>query len=228
MAHTHETIGQAIRKRITRGEWPPGSIIPREQDLSEEYGCARATVNRALRKLADDGLVERKRRAGTRVAEFPAHHARIKIPILRLEVEAAGAVYRPQVTVNEILKAPLFVRGLLHLNKLDKVLHLETIHLANDKPFAFEDRWVNLNAAPGIVDAPLDRISANEWLIHEVAFSDGSVSFGASNATKREADALYTEDGAALFTIKRRTWKADQYITAVTLYFRPGYEMHAT
>src|SRR5690606_38596219 len=63
-----ETIGARIRAR----EWPPGALIPAEAQLAADYGVARATVNRALQSLAEDGVIERRKRAGTRVAELPA------------------------------------------------------------------------------------------------------------------------------------------------------------
>ena len=46
-------------------------MIPGEEALAREFGCARATVNRALRDLAEAGVLERRRKAGTRVALQP-------------------------------------------------------------------------------------------------------------------------------------------------------------
>jgi GntR family histidine utilization transcriptional repressor len=42
-------------RRIADGDWKPGELIPGEVDLADEFGCARATVNRALQDLADAG-----------------------------------------------------------------------------------------------------------------------------------------------------------------------------
>ena len=40
------------------GDWAPGTRIPFENDLAAFYGCARATANKALSRLARDGLIE--------------------------------------------------------------------------------------------------------------------------------------------------------------------------
>ena len=48
----------SILKPIHDSVWEPGSLIPGDVTLSEEFGCARATVNRALRELARDGVIE--------------------------------------------------------------------------------------------------------------------------------------------------------------------------
>ena len=46
-----------VERRIYTREWQPGQSIPNEADLAVEFRCARVTVNRALRTLADAGLL---------------------------------------------------------------------------------------------------------------------------------------------------------------------------
>ena len=60
-------VKAVILGRIRGGELAPGDTVPGEAALAGEFGCARVTVNRALRELAEAGVVERRRRAGTRV-----------------------------------------------------------------------------------------------------------------------------------------------------------------
>ena len=47
-----------LRRRCAAGEWKPGERLPAVADLVQQYGVARNTVTKALRRLADDGLVE--------------------------------------------------------------------------------------------------------------------------------------------------------------------------
>ena len=47
-----------LRRRCAAGEWKPGERLPAVAALAEQYGVARNTVTKALRRLADDGLVE--------------------------------------------------------------------------------------------------------------------------------------------------------------------------
>lgn len=88
---TWQTIQNEALRRIRDREWKPGQMIPHEADLAEELGCARATVNRALRELAAAGFLERRRKAGTRVALNPVRKATFDIPIIRHDVEGRGA-----------------------------------------------------------------------------------------------------------------------------------------
>ena len=47
-----------LRQRIAAGEWASGDTLPPIASLAEHYAVSRATVAKALRRLADDGLVE--------------------------------------------------------------------------------------------------------------------------------------------------------------------------
>ena len=47
-----------LRQRIEADEWTSGQALPSIASLAENYGVSRATVAKALRRMADDGLVE--------------------------------------------------------------------------------------------------------------------------------------------------------------------------
>ena len=47
-----------LRRRFSAGEWEPGERLPAVAELAQHYSVARNTVIKALRRLADDGLVE--------------------------------------------------------------------------------------------------------------------------------------------------------------------------
>lgn len=225
MPITHQFIRDAVIKRIQSGEWPLGSQIPAESDLATEYGCSRSTINRALQQLADEGLVVRKRKGGTRVCQAPVRQARFQIPMLREQIEHTGSTYQHRLLTREIKAAPDEICGRLGLRAADQPLYLETVHLADETPFALERRWVNTGTVPDVLNAPLDTISANEWLINTVPFSTGEVVFGAANASPSVAAALDISAGAAVFVVSRTTWLNHQSVTTLKLYYQPGYQL---
>lgn len=47
-----------LRRRIGAGEWQAGESLPPVSQLAEEYGVARNTITKAMRKLVEDGLIE--------------------------------------------------------------------------------------------------------------------------------------------------------------------------
>ncbi|MEU3274197.1 winged helix-turn-helix domain-containing protein [Saccharomonospora sp. NPDC006951] len=54
---------------IERGDWSPGSRLPGERALSEEYGVALDTVRKATQILRDRGLVQTLKSKGTFVTQ---------------------------------------------------------------------------------------------------------------------------------------------------------------
>lgn len=219
-------IQAEVMRRISERVWSPGDLIPREVELAAEFGCSRATVNRALRELAEAGILDRRRRAGTRVARTPVRKATVEIPITRLDVERRGAVYRHALLERERGAPPALVRGRLDLPPDADMLHLRALHFANNQPFLYEDRWINIAAVPEILDVDLTEISANEWLVRNAPFTAGDIAFSAANATAQEASLLGTDAGSAIFIVDRITWNGPRPITMVRLAYAPGYRMH--
>src|SRR6185437_2850545 len=61
-----------VQRRIESGEYPPGSLLPSEHQLSDEFQIARPTVVRALRVLRQDGWIETQQGKGSFVRGRPA------------------------------------------------------------------------------------------------------------------------------------------------------------
>ncbi|MCX4622770.1 GntR family transcriptional regulator [Streptomyces albogriseolus] len=70
----YQRIADDLRRRIAEGEWESGEQIPTLPELHTEYGVSEAPVRAALRILANEGLIESKARAGTRVRPRPPVH----------------------------------------------------------------------------------------------------------------------------------------------------------
>lgn len=219
-----EDIRAEVLRRIRVRDWPPGQLIPNEEDLAAEFGVARATVNRALRDLAEAGVLERRRKAGTRVALLPVRKATLDIPVIRQEVEARGQAHSFRLLERVEGAAPVPVASRLGLGPGARMIWLETLHLADGRPFVLESRWLN----PAVLPAPLPdfaAVSANEWLVAHVAYATGDIAFSAESASPREAAALGVAEGAALFVTERTTWTAEAAITFVRLAHAPGYRL---
>ncbi|MDW8107933.1 MAG: GntR family transcriptional regulator, partial [Armatimonadota bacterium] len=58
-----------VERQIVMGHLKPGDILPPERELAAQLGVSPLTVSRALQGLAQEGVLTRKRRVGTIVAE---------------------------------------------------------------------------------------------------------------------------------------------------------------
>lgn len=219
-----QDIEAEVLRRIRARHWPPGELIPSEADLAEEFGVARATVNRALRSVADAGLLDRRRKAGTRVALRPVRRATVSIPIIRAEIEARGQAHGYLLLRRTLSVPPSDVRAALGLSAA-RILRLEALHTADGAPFVLEARWINSEALPEALDADFKAISANEWLVMHAPVTHGEITLQALPADAEVAGHLGCAPGAALFALDRRTWDGETGITAARLVYAPGYRM---
>lgn len=219
-----EDIREEVLRRIRARDWAPGAAIPTEEALAGEFGVARATVNRALRELAEEGVLERRRKAGTRVALHPVRKATLDIPVTRLEIEGRGQRYGYRLLAEDRDEPPPAIASRLGLAKGAALLHLTALHLADGRPVLLEDRWLNPEVL-GRAAPDFHAVSANEWLLTHVPYTTGDIGFSAANASAAEARLLEVAEGAALFVIDRTTWEGARPITCVRLANAPGYRM---
>ena len=227
MAMGWEQVRADVLARIQSRHWPPGCLIPTEADLAAEFGVARATVNRALRDLADAGLLERRRRAGTRVAALPVRRATFDIPVIRQEVAARGQTHSFRLLDMVRAVPPVPVASRIGWPTDRPMLWLETLHLADGLPFAHEMRWLNPDVLPHRPVPDFRTISVNEWLVENVAYARGDIAFYAENADPRAAEVLGVPPGAALLVTERTTFGPDAPITFVRLVHGPGYRVQS-
>ena len=224
--HTWQDIQNRILDNIKNQIWLPGELIPGEVVLAEEFGCARTTVNRALRELANTGVVNRKRKAGTRVATQSTRTITAEIPIIRTQVEDRQSVYRFSVLECRRLAPGKAVQTAMRLRAKTKALHVRCVHYADEQPFIYEDRWINTLTIPAVVDVDLRKISANEWLVKNVPFTNGEFVVEAVKAGSSIAKALELDSTDAVLQSRRTTWLEGDSVTLVNLYYSPGFQMH--
>jgi len=129
--NTWQNVQTEVLERIHSRQWKSGDLIPSEEKLANEFGCARATVNRALRAVAELGLLERKRKAGTRVATTPVRKATLSIPIIRQEIEDSDLTYSYELISVKNVTPPAKVHAKMNLKKSAKTLKITSALRAN-------------------------------------------------------------------------------------------------
>ncbi|WP_265523005.1 GntR family transcriptional regulator [Oerskovia flava] len=71
MAHGYRELAGILREGIHRGDYPPGSTLPKQADLARDYAVNIKTVRNAVALLESEGLVTPVRRRGTVVRSRP-------------------------------------------------------------------------------------------------------------------------------------------------------------
>lgn len=78
---TEERVVCEIRRRIRTGQLAPGARLPSRRELQQVFGVSGVTVDRAVRRLKQDGFLRTRDRSGTFVAPSPPHLSRYGLVI---------------------------------------------------------------------------------------------------------------------------------------------------
>ncbi|MDJ0347502.1 GntR family transcriptional regulator [Streptomyces sp. PH10-H1] len=96
MATQYEQIAQALRERITSGDYAPGTALPYMRDIAEEFSVSNITVRKAYGLLTREGLIESRRRTGVFVRELP-DRLRLVVRARQIERDELGYFSGPEV-----------------------------------------------------------------------------------------------------------------------------------
>ncbi len=218
-----QVVRDEVKRRIESRIWPQGSLLPTETQLAEEFNCARATVNRALRELSDQGFIGRKRKSGTRVKKEPSKHAKLEFSLARQTVESQNATYRYSLVERNVVASPGWLASQIGVSADIRVLQVICMHYADNRPFQLEERWINIDAVPEIEHADLTSHGPHEWLLNASPFTEAEVSFCAISADGRLAEFMGTTPGTSMIQLERTTWKNGNPMAFARMTHHPGY-----
>lgn len=205
--HKYEKIRIELTRRINTQIWPVGAAIPHEDELAAEFNVARGTIRQALSSLVDAGFLEKKRKAGTRVAYPKVHASTLRIALVRDEIEYKGHAYGYRLIEDR-------VRG-----SERRVLCL---HLADGGPYQLEDRTINLASIPSAASANFETISPNEWLLQQQPYSSVKTRLSAAAPNQNEVAHLGLGVSEPVFVVQRETYLEEVWLTCVRL-SHPGH-----
>ena len=189
--------------------------------MTHQYGCARATVNKAVQALATAGLVERRRRAGTFVVRPRIHSAVLDIPDIEGEITRRGLSYAYEFLGAITHLADLGDPDVAALGASGGVLDLKCRHVADGRPFAFEARVIDLTSVPEAMAADFSVDAPGAWLRAHVAWTEARHQISAINPDPAVARRLGVRTTTACLCVKRWTWRQGVGVTFVRHTF-PG------
>ena len=201
----YEQVKAWTRQHIASGEWKPGDPVPSEAALMQQFGVSRMTVNRALRELANEGLVTRIQGSGTRVAQLHRISSRLTIRDIHEEVAERGHVHSTRVLHAGSEPAGDEVAQSLGVKPSDAIFHTVLVHMENGVPIQYEDRYVNPAAAPAYLATDFTQTSPTLHLLQHAPLTEASYAIEACMPTAQEAQALAIERSEPCLAMMRRT-----------------------
>ncbi|MEV5750923.1 GntR family transcriptional regulator [Actinoallomurus sp. NPDC052308] len=218
-------IVQTIRRRIKDGTYPPGSMLPSETRLIQEFGVSRPTVVKALDTLKLRGEIDREHGRGSFVkasAGSAEDHQRPTRAVL--DEPVSGAL----LTLDR-RPAPASVAALLEVPQNFPVLLRQHLAFQDDAPFELVSYWV----LPHIAEAAgLDQDTPSSAGVRQRLQSAANVRLGrvterltARRPTGEEANALSLGKTAPVLGVTAAVYEVTGRPVLVVELVLPG-ELH--
>lgn len=211
----HQRIRADIEARIRSGAWPPGTVLAPELQLREEYGVSRSTVRQALSDLVRAGLVVRRPRVGTVVAQMATEENLLRWTNLLAEGPELHGDHR--VLDARVVPAGDAEIDLPGVHAESAVVQLKRLKAdSGGRAVGVELAVIPFEVAPRILDEDLGPLTTLAYFHRTgVPVSRARMYIEPAIATAEDAELLDCAAGAALFRLRRETYLADGGIAEV-------------
>ncbi len=139
-----------IKRRIEQGDYPPGSLLPSEHQLVDEFGVSRPTIVKALASLRQDGWIDTQQGKGSFVRGRPALAGADRTRPAQNALELPETALSGELVQAGVKLAPAYVTTLLGLEPGAKAFLRQRL-LSDDggEPVELASLWLPLDLAAG-------------------------------------------------------------------------------
>jgi len=215
----YKRIQEVIWKRIQTGHLKPGDLVDSERELARIHGVSLMTARQALTSLEREGLVERRRGAGTFVASPKIHFN--KLMSYTEQMASRGLVAASELLCNKVIDYEPEIAARISVAPNCRLVKIERLRHAASEPFALEACYLSADEFGSLTSAPLARSSLFSTLAHdfgvELAHADEEVD--ATAADGRVAELLAVPRGAPLLRIRQVIYSTKGKATIYVLGF---------
>ncbi len=151
----YQQIQATIMELIEKGQLKPGDAVDSERELARIHQVSLMTARHALTALEREGMVQRRRGAGTFVAPPKIHFN--KLTSFTEQMAGRSLTACSKVLSFEVNNNEPEVAARLALAAHTRLLKLERLRLAADEPFAIETCYLPAEDVPGLTRSQLVR-----------------------------------------------------------------------
>jgi len=215
----YQRIRSIIWKRIEAGQLKPGDVVDSERELAKIHRVSLMTARHALTSLEREGVVERRRGAGTFVAPPKIHFN--KLMSYSEQMASRGLVAGSELLCSKIIDYEPEIAARLAVTPNHRLVKVERLRHAANEPFALEVCYLSAEEFGGLVSAPLGKGSLFSILERdfgvELAHADEEVD--ATAADTRIEDLLSVPRGTPLLRIRQVIYSTKGKATIYVLGF---------
>ncbi len=139
----HEQINNKLRELISKVEYINGKMLPSEMELAKVLGVSRATIRQAISNLVNEGLLERKKGAGTKVATGEIRGVGRKWQSFTQEMKSLGIEVHNFELHLLWEKPPRNIYQFFDISPESKILKMERLRGSKSGPFVYFISYFN-------------------------------------------------------------------------------------
>ena len=199
----YKRIQDAIVKRLESGQLKPGDVVDSERELARIHGVSLMTARHALAGLEREGMVVRRRGAGTFVAPPKIHFN--KLMSYTEQMAGRGLAGSSKLISLSVVDSEPEVAARLALPSTSRLVKVERLRLGGEEPFAIETCYLSAVEFAEITRSRLDRVSLFSILENDyglqIAHADEEID--ATTADPHTARLLGISLGAPVLRIRQ-------------------------
>ena len=207
-------------RRISKGDWKPGAMIPNEFQLAAEYQVSQGTVRKALIALEAERLIVRRQGRGT----FVARHTR-EIALFHFfrMTDLDGARVTPSsVALNQkVIAATKELAARLEVPRGTSLHAITRLRTLKGRPAIFERIYVPVSLMPGLAIEPGAEMADEMYVIYQerygITISRASEQLAAVAATPEDARHLGLAKATPLLEITRQGCDIDHEVAELRI-----------
>lgn len=146
----YRTVYSDIRRKISDGTYPVGSMIPTETQLQEAYGVSRTTIRKAISMLAQEERLSIRQGHGTVVLEKTTTQSLNSITTITTSLMERGFQVTVQGMSIDLVDAPEKVSKALHLDVKGQVYRIQRVLCADGDPVVYSCSYYRPDWLPGL------------------------------------------------------------------------------
>jgi DNA-binding GntR family transcriptional regulator len=148
-APKYAQVVSEIKRRIERGTYPPGSLLPSEHQLVAEFGVSRPTIVKSLSALRQDGWIDTQQGKGSFVRGRPALAGAERSRPADGVLETAESELSGELVQAGVKMAPAHVTALLGLKPGARAFVRQLLLSEDGEPAELASAWLPLEVAEG-------------------------------------------------------------------------------
>lgn len=213
-----QRIKAHVLAQIQAGVWKEGETIPAEETLARDFGVSRMTVNRAIRELSDEQIVERVRGSGTFVAQQKYQSTLVEIRNIADEIAARGHRHHAELQMLRRTRAGEALARRFELKTGATLFHSVVVHFEDDLPIQVEDRFVNPAVAPDYLALDFASQTPNAYLMRVAPLQAVSFEIEACAPSAELGELLRMRTGEPCLVLHRRTQALGQVASVASMW----------